>query len=109
MSSFDGLSHNHDETQAATTGGSPDGDNQGHGRMDFEVSSSHLKGGILAGGMEMVPPVAGGEPGPRVGVDHQAVIPDLSSMVGTGEFFFSFQKVFARMMGAWYCFYSLLF
>lgn len=109
MSSFDGLSHNHDGTQAATTGESPDGDSQEHGGMDFEVSSSHLKGGILAGGMEMVPPVAGGEPGPRVGVDHQAVIPDLSSMVGDGEVFFSFQKVFARMMGAWYWFNRLFF
>lgn len=97
---LEGLSHSHDGPQAATTGtgGSPDGDSYGHSEMDVEAGSSHFRGGILAGGMDLVAPVAVGEAGPRVGDNHQAVIPCLSTIAGDGKFIFYF--VVERV---WYC------
>lgn len=58
----------------------------GAGEMAVETASSHLNGGHLLGEDNVELAAIGGESGPRVGDDHQAVIPNLSSRDGQGGF-----------------------
>lgn len=89
---FDGGT-SHGEGLDATGGGGNDETSHSNGEMDVEspqgsrLDGNHfLHGGMGDAGAGMAAPAVGnGEAGPKVGDNHQAVIPTLSTLTANGE------------------------